>query len=113
MVHQRKIMLKLSLSFQGLVMSSTENDYQPLQFAPFVSCVNPGFWSAFSKLKLEVLGLDEEPVDVLATYSNNTPPGVSQIFNLDWDALKAASDSKAGSSGNAAPVIPHSYLFTF
>ena len=94
-------------------MCSTENDYLPLQFAPFVSCVNPGFWSAFSKLKLEVLGLDEEPVDVLATYSNNTPPGVSQIFNLDWDALKAASDSKAGSSGNAAPVIPHSYLLTF
>ena len=97
-------MLKLSYLIQAAVMSSEESDYQPLQFAPFVSCVNPGFWSAFSKLKLEVLGLDEEPVDVLANYSNNTPPGISQIFNLDWDALKAAANSKAGSSDDAAPV---------
>jgi len=65
-----------------------DEGYGPLQFAPFVSCVNPGFWSAFSKLKLEVLGLDEKPLKAVGTFANNTPPGVAQTFNLDWDALK-------------------------
>ena len=66
----------------------TEENYQPLQFTPFSSCVNPGFWSSFSKVKLEVLGLDETPVNAVGSFANSTPTGVAPILNLDWDALK-------------------------
>ena len=67
-------------------------EYSSLQFAPFVSCVSPGFWSTLSKTKLEVMGLDEKPLKAVGTFANNTPPGVQQIFNLDWDSLKPSKD---------------------
>ena len=40
---------------------TTEN-VRTLQFAPFNSFVHPGFWNAFSKMKLDVLGLTEKSV---------------------------------------------------
>ena len=72
-----------------------EENYQALQFAPFSSCVNPGFWSAFSKVKLEVLGLDETPVNAVGSFANSTPTGVAPILNLDWDALKENNPSSS------------------
>ena len=38
-----------------------------LQFVPFSSSLHPAFWTTFSKYKLEVLGLKDEPVDVRVT----------------------------------------------
>ena len=34
----------------------------PLQYAPFNSHVHPGFWNSLTKVKLDVLGLEEKPV---------------------------------------------------
>ena len=38
------------------------NEYRTIQYVPFNSCVHPGFWNSLTKLKLEVLGLEEKPV---------------------------------------------------
>lgn len=39
-----------------------------LQFVPFVSSVDPGFWHAFTELKIDVLKLSDEPVPLRASY---------------------------------------------
>ncbi len=59
----------------------------PLQFAPFSSCVHPGFWSALADAKLGRLRLDEGPVDAAAAYSAGDPPGLPASLNLGWNAL--------------------------
>lgn len=38
-----------------------------LQFVPFVSSVDPGFWHAFTELKIDVLKLSDEPVPLKAS----------------------------------------------
>ena len=41
-----------------------------LKYAPFSSSIHPGFWSALTKLKLEVLGLEDTAVDIHGQYVN-------------------------------------------
>ena len=41
-----------------------------LKYAPFSSSIHPGFWSALTKLKLEVLGLENTAVDIHGHYVN-------------------------------------------
>ena len=36
----------------------------PLQYVPFNSCVHPGFWNSLTKVKLDILGLEEKPVRI-------------------------------------------------
>lgn len=40
-----------------------------LQFAPFSSLVQPGFWHELTNLKIDVLRLSEDSVPVNASYS--------------------------------------------
>ena len=47
-----------------------ESGGRPLQFSPFASHVHPGFWSAFSKKKLEEMQLSEEPVPLNGQFVN-------------------------------------------
>ena len=68
-------------------MSSSPPPPPPLQFAPFSSCVHPGFWSALADAKLGRLRLDEGPVDAAAAYSAGDPPGLPASLNLGWNAL--------------------------
>ena len=58
-----------------------------LKFAPFTSSINPGFWSALTKLKLDVLGLKEEGINVHAYYENKFQPTVPTLLTLDWNAF--------------------------
>ncbi len=43
---------------------------QTLQFAPFSSSLDAGFWYKLSQLKLEVYGLDDQPRDILGYFTN-------------------------------------------
>lgn len=40
-----------------------------VQFAPFTSLVNPGFWHELTKLKIDVLKLSDESLTIGASYS--------------------------------------------
>ena len=53
----------LSFSFH---IATTTN----LQFAPFASVIDGGFWHKFSQLKLEVFHLDDSSKNIYGTYSN-------------------------------------------
>ena len=62
-----------------------------LKYAPFSSTINPGFWTSFTKLKLEVLGLQENALDIEATYSNKDQKDLPAMMNIDWDAFESTS----------------------
>ena len=65
-----------------------------LKYAPFSSSINPGFWNSFTKLKLEVLGLEENALEVEATYSNKDQKDLPAMMNVDWDAFESPSKPK-------------------
>ncbi|XP_037086702.1 ubiquitin-like modifier-activating enzyme ATG7 [Pollicipes pollicipes] len=55
----------------------------PLQFLPFASSVDTGFWHKFSQLKLDVLCLKEEAVSLTGYFSNSAACGMPALFNVD------------------------------
>ena len=63
---------------------------ESLKFVPFNSTIHPGFWSELSKVKLDVSGLKEEPVDIWGTFTNSDPPGLLPRLSLEWNAFDAA-----------------------
>ncbi|KAK3868936.1 hypothetical protein Pcinc_025714 [Petrolisthes cinctipes] len=64
-----------------------------LQFAPFSSAVDAGFWHHFTQLKLDVLQLSEEPVSVYGSYVNTDPPGLPSRLCVEYDALNRTEAS--------------------
>ena len=72
-----------------------DENYRPLQYAPFNSCVHPGFWNALSKAKLEILGLDEKPIKAKATFLNNDAPGLPSRLSVEWDAITVKGEKEA------------------
>ncbi|CAG0915301.1 unnamed protein product [Notodromas monacha] len=66
-----------------------------LQFAPFNSIVEPGFWHWLSNLKLESLKLSEEPVKIRGSFyfdQNSSEPR----FRLDHDQAAEESNVRFG-----------------
>ena len=41
-----------------------------IQFAPFSSCVDGGFWHKLTQLKLDVFQLDQTPNKITGYYTN-------------------------------------------
>jgi len=62
---------------------------EALKFVPFTSSIHPGFWSELTKVKLEVAGLNEEPVPILGTFTNSDPPGgaLQPRLSVEWNAF--------------------------
>jgi hypothetical protein len=50
-----------------------------------------GFWTAVSKMKLEVSKLDQSPIDVRGYYTNNSAKDLPASLHVDWDALDLVS----------------------
>lgn len=70
-------------------------DLPILQFAPFSSAVDAGFWHKFTQLKLDVLHLSEEPISLVGSYVNSDASGLPTRLNVEYDALE--SDRKTSS----------------
>jgi len=62
---------------------------EALKFVPFSSSIHPGFWTELTKVKLEVAGLNEEPVDIIGTFTNSDPPGgaLQPRLSVEWNAF--------------------------
>lgn len=58
-----------------------------LQFAPFSSGVDAGFWYQLSKQKLEVYKLDDEAVRICGFYTNTGASGLPPIANIDYTSF--------------------------
>ncbi|XP_022724540.1 ubiquitin-like modifier-activating enzyme atg7 [Durio zibethinus] len=71
-----------------------------LQFAPFQSSVDEGFWHRLSSLKLNKFGIDDSPIPISGFYAPCSHPQVSNHLTLLAESLP--SDSNEGS---AMPAI--------
>ncbi|XP_004251096.1 ubiquitin-like modifier-activating enzyme atg7 [Solanum lycopersicum] len=68
-----------------------------LQFAPFQSFVDEGFWHKLSSFKLNKLRLDESPIPITGFYAPCSHPQVSNHLTLLAESLPADSDEESSS----------------
>lgn len=66
---------------------STDEYPRSLQFVPFSSVVETGFWHKFSQLKLDEFRLKDDAVSISGHYSNTTSQNLPPFFNVDFEAF--------------------------
>ncbi|XP_066283874.1 ubiquitin-like modifier-activating enzyme ATG7 [Branchiostoma lanceolatum] len=59
----------------------------PLQFAPFGSALDAGFWHKLTQNKLEVYKLDDQPRPIHGFYYNGDAPGLPCRMSLEFNAF--------------------------
>ncbi|XP_071960528.1 ubiquitin-like modifier-activating enzyme ATG7 [Antedon mediterranea] len=58
-----------------------------LQFAPFSSALDTGFWHKLSENKLNLYRLDDKPKEITGYYYNGDPSGMPSRLCLEYDAF--------------------------
>ncbi|GFQ84270.1 ubiquitin-like modifier-activating enzyme ATG7 [Trichonephila clavata] len=58
-----------------------------LQFAPFSSAVDAGFWYQLTKKKLDIFKLDDSPVEICGFYAVNSSLTLPPVANIDYSAF--------------------------
>lgn len=76
-----------------------------LQFAPFSSAVDAGFWHQFTKHKLDVLHLSEAPIPVTGNYVNSDPQGLPARLSVEFDSLDLNPSVPTGSFTTVGQLI--------
>ncbi|XP_033097274.1 ubiquitin-like modifier-activating enzyme ATG7 [Anneissia japonica] len=59
-----------------------------LQFAPFSSALDTGFWHKLSENKLNLYKLDDKPKNISGYYYNGDPSGMPSRLCLEFDAFE-------------------------
>ncbi|KAJ8761075.1 hypothetical protein K2173_000754 [Erythroxylum novogranatense] len=73
-----------------------------LQFAPFQSAVDEGFWHRLSSLKLNKLGIDDSPLPITGFYAPCSHSQVSNHLTLLTDSLPADDNEQS-----VTPALGH------
>ncbi|CAG5132742.1 unnamed protein product [Candidula unifasciata] len=60
-----------------------------VQYAPFSSTVDHGFWQQLTDKKLNEYGLDESSREIYGFFSNDTAPGISPQLMVDYSAFNS------------------------
>ncbi|XVF25658.1 hypothetical protein REPUB_Repub13aG0232400 [Reevesia pubescens] len=66
-----------------------------LQFAPFQSSVDEGFWHRLSSLKLNKFGIDDSPIPISGFYAPCSHPQVSNHLTLLAESLPSDSNEES------------------
>ncbi|KAI9198131.1 hypothetical protein LWI28_010812 [Acer negundo] len=66
-----------------------------LQFVPFQSSVDEGFWHRLSSLKLNKLGIDDSPIPITGFYAPCSYSQVSNYLNVITESLPSDSDEQS------------------
>ncbi|KAK2642409.1 hypothetical protein Ddye_024172 [Dipteronia dyeriana] len=66
-----------------------------LQFAPFQSSVDEGFWHRLSSLKLNKLGIDDSPIPITGFYAPCSYSQVSNYLTVITESLPSDSDEQS------------------
>ncbi|KAH6829155.1 ThiF family protein [Perilla frutescens var. hirtella] len=66
-----------------------------LQFAPFQSAVDEGFWHRLSSLKLNKLGIDESSIPITGFYAPSSHRQVSNHLTLFTESLPSESNEQS------------------
>ncbi|XP_072952894.1 ubiquitin-like modifier-activating enzyme atg7 [Typha angustifolia] len=83
--------------------ASTSSQARILQFAPFQSLVDDGFWRRLSSLKLDTLRIDQSPIAITGFYAPCSHAQVSNRVTLLAESLPPNSDARHGNR-NKCPV---------
>ena len=86
---------------------TSKREMDSLKFVPFSSSINPGFWSELAKMKLDVSGLNEEPLDIWGTFTNSDDPagGLAPRLGLEWDAFRDSVNTNWNCFGVKGKVV--------
>ncbi|XP_023655452.1 ubiquitin-like modifier-activating enzyme ATG7 [Paramormyrops kingsleyae] len=68
---------------------------QKLQFAPFCSALEAGFWHQLTQRKLDDYRLDESPRDIRGYYYNGDPVGLPTRLTLEFSAFDVNGQTPA------------------
>eukprot|EP00794_Sanderia_malayensis_P006895 gene6895-7673_t len=68
-------------------------DTSLLQFVPFSSAIEVGFWHTLTRKKLEEFKLDDSSRNISGNYVNNTMPGLPAHLSVDYSSF----DDRSGS----------------
>ncbi|XP_064488409.1 ubiquitin-like modifier-activating enzyme ATG7 [Ornithodoros turicata] len=63
-------------------------DPESLQYVPFASALDTGFWYELTQRILNIYRLDDSPVPIWASYSCNLASGLPALANLDYKAFQ-------------------------
>ncbi|KAK1558709.1 hypothetical protein Q3G72_023034 [Acer saccharum] len=66
-----------------------------LQFAPFQSSIDEGFWHRLSSLKLNKLGIDDSPIPITGFYAPCSYSQVSNYLTVITESLPSNSDEQS------------------
>ncbi|XP_020105546.1 ubiquitin-like modifier-activating enzyme atg7 [Ananas comosus] len=83
--------------------SSSSSHGRILQFAPFQSLVDDGFWRRLSSLKLDTLGVDQSPIPITGYYAPCSHPRVSNHMTLLAESFSVVPEAPRGNR-NRCPV---------
>ncbi|XP_069500022.1 ubiquitin-like modifier-activating enzyme ATG7 isoform X2 [Ambystoma mexicanum] len=67
--------------------AAPEAECHKLQFAPFTSALDAGFWHQLTQKKLNEYRLDESPKGIGGYYYNGDPPGLPSRLTLEFSAF--------------------------
>ncbi|XP_053577068.1 ubiquitin-like modifier-activating enzyme ATG7 isoform X2 [Bombina bombina] len=84
--------------------SKTEGGLK-LQFVPFTSAVDAGFWHELTQKKLNIYQLDETPKDIKGFYYNGDPVGLPARLTLQFSAF----DVNAPTPARCCPAVGSLY----
>ncbi|ODM99826.1 Ubiquitin-like modifier-activating enzyme ATG7 [Orchesella cincta] len=69
---------------------------EKLLFCPNSSQIDSTFWGSFCKLKLDVLGLNEEPLPISGQYGANEIPNINPVISVDHSSFDTAANPYSG-----------------
>ncbi|XP_065059146.1 ubiquitin-like modifier-activating enzyme ATG7 isoform X2 [Rhopilema esculentum] len=75
-------------------MAMTEEG-QILQFVPFASAIEVGFWHKLTRKKLEEFKLDDSARNIIGSYSNNGFNGLPSHLSVDYDSFEHSASVMA------------------
>jgi hypothetical protein len=97
-----------ALETQNWFIRATGMASRPLQFAPFISVVDTGFWHELTRRKLEVYQLDDSPQPLQGSYTNGhvmLPNSWTMLAHYCLRWLRSSSGHSRSSLAHGTLVI--------
>ncbi|OCT58714.1 hypothetical protein XELAEV_18001856mg [Xenopus laevis] len=103
-------------------MMSSENDppsdvaaaeAAKLQFVPFTSALDAGFWHELTQKKLNEYRLDETPKEIKGYYYNGDPSGLPTRLTLEFSAFDIWEAIRSGAAIEDPTLLTKFLLLTF
>ncbi|XP_054163374.1 ubiquitin-like modifier-activating enzyme ATG7 [Oppia nitens] len=72
---------------------STSTEPQLLKYYPFSSVIDQGFWHLLANKKLDTIHLDDNAIDIVATFRCDLSPNLPPLLNVDYNSFDTCDSS--------------------